>query len=106
MPTKRAADCAYDSPASVCEFQGYEAGDRDGEVELLDDCFQICQAASKWIDRNDVPVTRGGQCRDAEIEHARDLLRTANWGIRLSKASGLSSQIRPNANAKIVARLR
>ena len=23
MPTKRAADCAYDSPASVCEFQGF-----------------------------------------------------------------------------------
>jgi hypothetical protein len=34
MPNERAADRAYDSPASVCEFQGYEARNRDGEVEL------------------------------------------------------------------------
>jgi len=45
---------AYDAPASVCKFQGYEAGDRHGEVELPDDRLQIGQAASKRIDRDDV----------------------------------------------------
>ena len=60
MPNEQ-ANGAYDSPASVCKFQSYEAGNRDGEIELPDDCLQIGQAASKWIDRNDVPVTRGGQ---------------------------------------------
>jgi hypothetical protein len=53
MPNKRVADCGNDSPASVCEFQGYEAGDCNGEIELPDDSLQIGQAASKWIDRND-----------------------------------------------------
>jgi hypothetical protein len=51
MPNEQ-ANRAYDSPASVCKFQGYEARNRDGEVELPDDCLQIGQAASKWIDRN------------------------------------------------------
>jgi hypothetical protein len=58
----------------------YEAGNRDGKVELPDDYLQIGQAASEWIDRNDIPVTRGGQRSEAEIEHARDLLRAAGWG--------------------------
>ena len=85
----------------------YEASDRRGEVELPGDCLLIGQAASKWIDGNDVTVTRGGQCSEAEIEHARDLLRAAGRGnYILTKAPGLSSQIRPNADAKIVVRLR
>jgi hypothetical protein len=58
MPNEQ-ANSGYDSPASVCEFQCYEAGDRDGKVELPDYCLHIGQAASKWIDRTDVAVTRG-----------------------------------------------
>jgi hypothetical protein len=46
MPNEQ-ANRAYDSPASVCKFQGYEARNRDGEVELPDDCLQIGQAASQ-----------------------------------------------------------
>jgi ABC-type transport system substrate-binding protein len=79
----------YDSLASVCKFQGYEAGNRDGEVELPDDCLQIGQAASKWIDRNDVPVTRGGQRGEAEIQHGPDFLRAACWGDNINDQLGV-----------------
>src|SRR6516162_9561457 len=50
------------SSASVCEFQCYEAGDRDGEVEMPDHRLQISPATGEWVDCNYVSVTRGGQC--------------------------------------------
>src|SRR5260370_21769050 len=75
------------SSASVCEFQGYEAGNRDSEVELPDDRLQIGQAAGEWIDRDDVPVTRGGQRGEAEIQHGRHFLRTARSGKEIDEGA-------------------
>ena len=71
--------------ASIREFQGYEAGNRDGEKELPDDRLQIGQAAGKGIDRHDVPVTRGGQRGEAEIQHGRHLLRIVRRGYEVDE---------------------
>src|SRR5882724_5414186 len=76
------------SSASVCEFQRYEAGDCDSEIELPDYGLQIGQAAGEWIDRNDVPVTRGGQCGETEIQHGPDLLRAARSGKDIGEGDG------------------
>jgi hypothetical protein len=45
------------SATSVREFQCYQAGDCNSEVELLDHGFQVSQAAGEWINRNDTLVT-------------------------------------------------
>src|SRR5215813_10227507 len=75
------------SSSSVCEFQGYEAGNSDGEVELSDHRLQISQATREWIDRNDVPVTGGSQCGEAEIQHARDFPRATAWGEEIDEGA-------------------
>src|SRR6516165_11093640 len=64
------------SSASVGEFHRHEAGNRDGDEELPEDRLKIGQAAGKRIDRNNVAVAGGCQCREAEIQHAPDFFRT------------------------------
>src|SRR3974377_2449719 len=69
-------------------FQGHEAGDRDGEIELSKDRLEIGQAASKRIDRNDVAITGGRQRGEAEIPHAPDFLRAASLYNEIGKGAG------------------
>ena len=52
-----ACDQRERSAAALFEFQCYQAGNRDGEIELADNRFQIGQAAGEGIDRHDVAVT-------------------------------------------------
>jgi hypothetical protein len=40
--------------------------------------LEISQAAGKWVDRNDVAITGGCQCGEAEIQHAPGFLRAAS----------------------------
>src|SRR4029077_707233 len=49
------------------------------------DRLQIGQAAGKRVDRNDVPVTRRGQRRQAEIKHGPDFLRPAHRGKEIDE---------------------
>ena len=77
--------------APVFEFQRYEARNGNSEIELPEDRFQIGQAAGEWIDRNDIPITRGGQRGKAEIQHGPDFLQAAQRGKDIGE--GVSTQL-------------
>src|SRR6516162_5614196 len=76
------------SAAAVCQFQCYQAGYRYGEIEWLNNRFQIGQAAGEGIERHDGPVTSRSQCGEAKIQHGRDFLRTAHMGGEIGKGAG------------------
>ena len=99
---KNACDQHWRSAAPILKFQRYQAGNRDGEIELADNRLQIGQAEGERIDRHDVAVTGRGQRGEAEIQQGGEFARVA----RLVNAAGLSSQISRYAEAKIVARFR
>ena len=71
------------------KFQCHEPGDRNGEVELPEDRLEIGEAASERIDRDDVPVTGGGQRGQAEIQPGPDFLRAACSGTEIGERAGV-----------------
>src|SRR5215467_14022709 len=73
------------SPAAVCEFHRHEAGNGDGEKKLPEHRLQVGHTAGEWIDRDDVPVARGGQRGEAEIQHDRDFFRVALRGNEIDE---------------------
>lgn len=77
------SDCRL--AAAACDFQGHEAGDRDGEIELPEHRLEIGQAAGERVDRHDVAITGRGQGREAEIKHCRHFAEVARGGSEIGK---------------------
>src|SRR5205823_9399254 len=42
--------------APICQFQRYEAGNRDREIELPENRLQIGETAGEWVDCHDIAV--------------------------------------------------
>src|SRR5215475_866711 len=58
--------CRY-SAASPLDLQTHQSREQGRGVKLADDCFDVAQATSHWMHRNNIPISGCSEGGKAEI---------------------------------------